>query len=556
MKPNLNRLVYRIVAFTAGALSAAVACSSPSPQGGTNTNWMSSCNSNADCKTGLCKCGVCSAQCTSASDCSALAGSKCVSPSEISDGCELSDSICLLACTKDADCSAAGEHAVCGRNVCTVPICVGENTPDCHAASTPTCGTDWQEAQGLFPSCWSGTSDPFLANCGSYHAVATFGKDGYSAYFYDTSGKLVGRGSNSNIGVGCGAFDPSFVFPVASCTPIDGDCRDASVPPTDGGSIDGGVLSGALGGVTATNDGFVAVGYLTTSASGPSSPLVLTSTDGRSWTITTDAPKDGTMGSVAFGNGTIVAVGSGGGANSNIYTKLPGSAWQRKPVGTNDDHVLFGNGVFLVTANVELGATASSDGINWTTASISGQWFGFVDGRFIAFNTFDASKSGYRTSTDGLSWSTPTMPSPPVSWIYSLAKVGNQILGFADGACDGGICTQDAPYVELLGPAGTLPSDLTSSPSQLPAFPPRYQPASIATDGARVVVMTATALHTTSLPVGSTGWSTTDVTAQGWTLADLAYRAGTFVAVGQSGSAPLLASSTDGQHWDPVTITP
>jgi hypothetical protein len=72
-----------------------------------------------------------------------------------------------------------------------------------------------------------------LANCGPYRAVTVQGKDGYSAYFYDASGKLVGHGVSTVGHVTCAAYDASFVFPSERCTPIEGECSaDASVPET------------------------------------------------------------------------------------------------------------------------------------------------------------------------------------------------------------------------------------------------------------------------------------------------------------------------------------
>lgn len=437
-------------------------------------------------------------------------------------------------------------------------VCATESRPDCRASGTPVCGSDWQDAQRLFTTCpRPDVFSPFLANCGAYRSVVTNGKDGYEAYFYDTSGRLVGHGTRNVVGVKCAAYDPSFAFPSEACTPISDSCGgDASVPGSDGSvpeggvpdgrASDGGIISGDLQGIAATADGFVAVGGQG-SALGAYRPLVLTSKDGRNWTVA-DVPRDsGFFTDVAFGNETIVAVGPGGDANSHILTKSPSGPWQAKLLGTNNESALFGNGVFLVTASVEPGATVSSDGVNWTGALISGSWFGFVDGSFVAFDSSAGTgTSGLRTSADGLTWSAQAPLPPSVVAVESLALVGNELLGFGFTACDGGFCPPSA-WVMMSGPRGTPFSSLAVS--HLTWTPtPAVVPAVVASSATRVVAL-AGGVWSTSLPLGSGPWQYADFPF----LKDVAYRAGLFVGVGSHvDPEPLIATSTDGVTWEIV----
>ena len=57
-------------------------------------------------------------------------------------------------------------------------------------------------------------------------------------------------------------------------------------------------------------------------------------------------------------------------------------------------------------------------------------------------------------------------------------------------------------------------------------------------------------------PVGSAPWIDVDVRPRGWSLADVAYRDGTFVVVGsRDGGARMLAAiSADGATWTEVAI--
>jgi hypothetical protein len=85
--------------------------------GGSNTNWFESCNSNAECGSGLeCWCGLCTKTCATdcasgnaAATCSEPPGS-CTDPSK--------KTACAVQCGKDADCKGLGASATCVDSVC------------------------------------------------------------------------------------------------------------------------------------------------------------------------------------------------------------------------------------------------------------------------------------------------------------------------------------------------------------------------------------------------------------------------------------------------------
>jgi hypothetical protein len=327
---------------------------------------------------------------------------------------------------------------------------------------------------------------------------------------------------------------------------------DARIGGDGSMAVDGdrpGSTESFLSSVAVTETGWVAVG-----GRSPGGDLVLTSSDGSRWDRV-DIPKlsvhGGALFDVAFGNRIVVAVGFG--SNSQVATRSPDGMWQVQFFGTNNTNVLFGNGVFLSTANVEPGARVSTNGAVWTVAYAAAAWFEFAGGRFVSYGDY-AQPPGFRTSTDGVSWSDPSAASAPLFAMTSLAEVGDQLLGF--GYRDCGAAPLSCSFVQLLGPRGTEPRmlNITSLPWKMSFSPFAHASSAIASDGVRVVVVSSSAIHSTSLPVGSAAWSDVDVAAQGWSLLDVSYRSGLFVAVGTSGRRALVVTSLDGVDWKQASL--
>src|SRR5688572_22711689 len=98
------------------AFGLALSACSPSntPQTGSQTNWLVSCDSSAECGAGLeCVCGACTATCLSDRACVDLPGASCVAPSE------------------------TGSIALCGGQAPPIDLCL----PRCGEGDSCTDGT-------------------------------------------------------------------------------------------------------------------------------------------------------------------------------------------------------------------------------------------------------------------------------------------------------------------------------------------------------------------------------------------------------------------------------
>jgi len=117
----------RISMLVAGLLSLAAALTAcakttASDGVGTNTNWLRSCQADADCgDADSCICSVCTRACSSSAQCGALPdGASCEPlPGELC-GTEPVRSACVQGCGSDADCAALPSGH------CTAGVCVGQ----------------------------------------------------------------------------------------------------------------------------------------------------------------------------------------------------------------------------------------------------------------------------------------------------------------------------------------------------------------------------------------------------------------------------------------------
>jgi len=83
----------------------------------TQTNWLTSCGSDADCGEFSCLCGTCTRLCTGDDACAGLAGAECVSPSDpgslaLCGGTQAEAGMCLVRC-ESTEC-AEGQACVAG----------------------------------------------------------------------------------------------------------------------------------------------------------------------------------------------------------------------------------------------------------------------------------------------------------------------------------------------------------------------------------------------------------------------------------------------------------
>ena len=129
-------------------------------------------------------------------------------------------------------------------------------------------------------------------------------------------------------------------------------------------------------------------------------------TVGVDWTVKTPAEANW-WNSVVYGNGTFVAVASGG-AHS-VMTSPDGATWTARTAaeGNSWQSIAFGNGVFVALSyNGTHRVMTSPDGVTWTarTAAEQNSWnkVAFGNGLFVAVSTDGTNRA--MTSPDGVTW--------------------------------------------------------------------------------------------------------------------------------------------------------
>ncbi len=116
-------------------LVVATSCSPGAPQTGSQTNWLSHCETSADCGDLECLCGTCTARCSEDAACASTPGaSSCVAKSEAGaaaacDGEAPSFGLCLPRC-EDGACASGSK--------CVAEVCVPALAPTAHVSLDPT----------------------------------------------------------------------------------------------------------------------------------------------------------------------------------------------------------------------------------------------------------------------------------------------------------------------------------------------------------------------------------------------------------------------------------
>ena len=171
---------------------------------------------------------------------------------------------------------------------------------------------------------------------------------------------------------------------------------------------------------------FVAVGSQACSRATDLVP-VLTSIDGVNWVAHSSGTSNG-LSSVAYGNGTFVAVGGTYNPdNGTIVTSTDGVTFQAQnlPEAGPLDFVAYGNGTFVATGSRLRRLATSADGFTWVTRD--SPILSFVPTPIIFANgIFVGVKDRVYTSSDGVTWTS----SPPVSTVLSFIS---QSIAYGDG---------------------------------------------------------------------------------------------------------------------------
>ncbi len=278
-----------------------------------------------------------------------------------------------------------------------------------------------------------------------------------------------------------------------------------------------------------------------------------------------------------FGNGTLVStdtinamtvdpsgniyVGSSAGKvatlNINSYRSylgagvpypLPTEALYTMPSGQFLQGVAFGAGLYIgVTASTALTGSIikSSDGINWSSVTLpsipGGNWTGvtYGNGLFVAVAQTTSTTAGIATSPDGIAWTFQTTTSPGGSWRAVTYGNGVFIAAALTTSTTAGIATS---------PNGTA---WTFQTSTAPGGTWRA-----VTYGNGIFVAIASTASTTagiaySINNGVT-WTYATTTAPGGAWVSVAYAPSTakFIALAQTTSTTAgIATSPDGNVW-------
>ncbi len=164
---------------------------------------------------------------------------------------------------------------------------------------------------------------------------------------------------------------------------------------TDHGNLNG---ASTLHDIEFLNNTLVTVGESST---------ILTSSDGSSWTAQS-ASGSGILTGIAYGNSLYVVCGRDG----TILTSPDLTTWttQTTPSSIDLTEVAYGNGVFVASGIG--GLWRSTNGVNWIEVisdANSNMTLTFGDGLFVIGRASGGASDTIQTSTDGLTWTTPTV---------------------------------------------------------------------------------------------------------------------------------------------------
>jgi hypothetical protein len=218
------------------ALMAAVfaySCGGATAKDGTDshTHWLSECQSDAECGSLRCLCGICSRPCSAASECSDLAGrASC----EALSGCRAAEPAvvaCELGCSGDTDCQQGSTSGRCSGGRCRWPVETSQASPvqsDSASGRGPCDAMDAGSVNGcqgqVSGYAWNGVMCTPLfcgcsgADCGAIYATGS-ACDRAHAQCYEQHGVSLACTRHSDCALAdrtcCGACNSSFPWVMA-----------------------------------------------------------------------------------------------------------------------------------------------------------------------------------------------------------------------------------------------------------------------------------------------------------------------------------------------------
>ena len=256
--------------------------------------------------------------------------------------------------------------------------------------------------------------------------------------------------------------------------------------------------------------------------------------DGTTWTAR-NAPEANFWQSVAFGNGTFVAVSVDG--TNRVMTSSDGITWTARSVPASSwTSVTYGNGVFVAVAGFGTDRIMTSpDGITWTPrGSSTDSWEAITYGNntFVAVASMGTNR--VMTSTDGITWTNRSVPTGIQQW-KSVTWGNNKFVAVSGSGFN------DRVMTSADGVTWTFAQAIHNGNWSSIAY------------GNNTFVATATSFggggsmdYVMTSSDGITWTARTAAAAVGWNA--VGYGGGKFVAVTSSGSNRVM-TSTDGITW-------
>lgn len=275
------------------------------------------------------------------------------------------------------------------------------------------------------------------------------------------------------------------------------------------------------------------------------------SSDGHTWNSTNGIvglPQEGVV--LAYGNEMFVGISKLSNYSVKCTDPKSSNAWATYntfPFSGGASDITYGNGLFVATSSSSSNQYATStDGVNWTTRSLpsSGTWIvEYGDGKFVAVKS-GTNESAY--SSDGILWYTLTMS---ISDSWSMVSHINGLFVSLPTTTNN-VCTMK--FEKQLVTTNKVPKMSLIGDDSKTSYPDSSSWTMACSDnGLVVIVPTGSTLYSIKYSDDEcTTWSNTNLS--GVQFSDVAYGSGVFMAL--TSSKNQVYYSTDGITWNTTPI--